>query len=94
VGEKLRGWLILGGGVVFLIVLPIIALTGYFGSTARFMGQVMLSIILVLALIGTSLFGYICIRAQARKWGAGLFIITLLCILAIYYVWAGHLLPI
>ncbi|HID60695.1 MAG TPA: hypothetical protein EYP46_02410 [Hadesarchaea archaeon] len=87
----MRGWLILTGGAVLVVILPLIALTGYFGDLAKLIGQVVLSIVFIIAIIGTGLFGYICIRAQARKWGAGLFIVAILCVLAIYYVWAGHL---
>jgi len=85
----LRGWLILTGAVLLIIVLPIIALT--YSGWVRLVGQIVLSILLILALIGSGLFGYICLRAQAKKWGAGLFIIAALCIVVIYWVWAGHL---
>lgn len=87
----MRGWLILAGAVLLIIVLPIIALTDYFGSLAKLIGQIVLSIVLILALIGSGLFGYICIKAQARKWGAGLFVIAALCVVVIYWLWAGHL---
>ncbi len=73
------------------IILPLVALGGYFVDIARLIGQIVLSIVLILAIVGTGLFGYICIRAQARKWGAGLFVVAALCVLAIYYVWIGHL---
>ena len=84
--KYLRGWLILAGAIILIIVLPIIALTQ--GGWVRLAGQIVLSIILILALIGSGLFGYICVKAQARKWGAGLFAAAVLCIIAIYYLWA------
>lgn len=91
-GECLRGWLILAGAILLIIVLPIIALTDYFGSLARLIGQIVFSIVLILALIGSGLFGYICFKAQAKKWGAGLFVAAVLCILAIFWIWTGRLL--
>jgi len=81
----------LAGAVALIIVIPIIVLTDYFGPLARLIGQIVLSIVLILALIGSGLFGYICIKAQARKWGAGLFVAATLCIVVIYWIWAGHL---
>lgn len=90
-GERLRGWLMLSGAIILIIVLPLIAFTDYFGSLGKTIGQIVISIVLILGLIGTGLFGYICFKAQAKKWGAGLFVIAVLCIIAIYWVWAGHL---
>lgn len=81
----------MAGAVLLIIVLPIIALTNYFGSLARLIGQIVLSIMLILAIIGSGLFGYICFKAQAKKWGAGLFLATALCIVVIYWLWVGHL---
>lgn len=86
--KYLRLWLILAGAIILIIVLPIIALTQ--SGWALLAGKIVLSIVLILALIGSSLFGYICFRAQAKKWGAGLFVIVVLCIIAIYWLWAGH----
>lgn len=86
--KYLRLWLILTGAIILLIILPIVALTQ--SGWVRLAGQVVLSIVLILVLIGTGLFGYICLRARAKKWGAGLIVIALLCIVAIYWVWAGH----
>lgn len=76
------------GAIILIIALPIIALTQ--SGLVRLAGQIVLSIVLILALIGCGLFGYICFRAQARKWGAGLFVIVVLCLIAIYWLWAGH----
>jgi len=84
----LRIWLLLVGAIILLIILPIIALTQ--SGWVQLAGQIVLSIVLLLVLIGTGLFGYICFRARAKKWGAGLFVIALLCIIAIYWLWAGH----
>lgn len=41
---------------------------------------------LVAILIGTGFFSYICFKAQARKWGAGLAAIVALCVIALYWV--------
>jgi hypothetical protein len=81
----------LSGVTVLLIVLPLIAMGGYFGDMARLIGQVVLTIVLILGILATGLFGYICIRAQARKWGAGLLLAAVLLAIAIYWTWAGHL---
>lgn len=86
--KYLRLWLILAGAIILIIVLPIIALTQ--SGWVQLAGQIVLSIVLILALIGSGLFGYICFRAQAKKWGAGLFVIVALCIISIYWLWAGH----
>jgi hypothetical protein len=81
----------LAGALILIIVLPVIALTDAFGYWPMIIGKIVLSIMLILALIGSGLFGYICIKAQARKWGAGLFMAVALCIVVIYWLWAGHL---
>lgn len=81
----------LAGVVVLIIVLPVISLTDYFGSLGRLIGQIVLSIVLILAIIGSGFFGYIFFKAQAKKWGAGLFVAVILCIIITYWLWAGHL---
>lgn len=78
----------MAGVVVLIIVLPVIALTDYFGSLGRLIGQIVLSIVLILAIIGSGFFGYIFFKAQAKKWGAGLFVAVILCIIITYWVWA------
>jgi hypothetical protein len=80
----------LGAVVFLLIVLPLWALTHPPGLV-RLVGQIVLTIDLILVIIGTGLFGYICMKAQARKWGAGLIAVAVLSVLAIYLVWFGHL---
>ena len=87
----MRDWLILVGLVILVIVLPVIALTNYFGSLGRLIGQIVLSIVLILAIIGSGLFGYIFFKAQAKKWGVGLFLAAVLCIIITYWLWAGRL---
>jgi uncharacterized membrane protein (DUF4010 family) len=77
--------------LIFLIVLPVVALGGYFGELARLLGQVVLTIVLVLSIAATGLFGYICLRAQARKWGTGLILLAVLFVVITYLVWTGHL---
>ncbi|MEM2878003.1 MAG: hypothetical protein QXG10_00395 [Candidatus Hadarchaeales archaeon] len=88
----MRGWLILGAICVFVVILPIIALGGYFGDIARTVGQVVLTVVLLGLLVATGAFGYICIRAQAAKWGAGLVLIAVLCLLAVFWIWTGRIL--
>jgi hypothetical protein len=88
-GERLREWLLLAVLAILFIVLPVWALnqTGWI----RLAGQIILTLVLLLVLGATGLFGYICIRAKERKWGAGLWIIALLSILTIYWIWFGSL---
>lgn len=85
----MRGWLIIAGLAALLVILPVVALTQ--GGWIRTLGQIVLTFVFILGIIGTGLFGYICLKAQARKWGAGLVLIALLCIVTIYFVWVGHL---
>jgi len=47
-------------------------------------GKILLGIILVLIAAGSGFFGYICVRAEAKKWAVGMFLITFLCLLALY----------
>jgi quinol-cytochrome oxidoreductase complex cytochrome b subunit len=88
-GENLRGWILLGAAIVCLIVFPLWALTQT--GWINIAGKIILTLVLLLVLGGTGLFGYICLKAQARKWGAGLIIAAILSALAIYVVWVGHL---
>jgi hypothetical protein len=81
----------LSGVAVLLVVIPLVAIGGYFGDLAKLIGQVVLTIVLILGILATGLFGYICIRAQARKWGAGLILAAVLLAIAIYFVWVGRL---
>jgi len=46
--------------------------------------KVVLGIILLLIIAGSGLFGYICFKAQARKWGAGCFAVLALCVVLFY----------
>ncbi len=88
----MRGWAILAGIAVLVVILPVIALTGRFGDLAKLIGQIILTIVAILAMAGFGLFGYICIRAQARKWGVGLVVVAILCLLLIFWLWTGKLL--
>ncbi len=81
----------LAGVFVLVIILPVIALTDYFGSLGRLIGQIVLSIVLIIAIICSGLFGYIFFKAQAKRWGSGLFVAAILCIIVTYWLWAGHL---
>ncbi len=53
-------------------------------SVLVLVGKILLGIFLVLVAAGAGFFGYVCVRAEARKWAAGMFFITLLCLLALY----------
>jgi hypothetical protein len=75
--------------VFLLLVLPIYALTQQ--GLVRTIGQIVLTLVFLLVVGATGLFGYICIKAQARKWGAGLIAVALLALIGIYWIWAGHL---
>ena len=46
--------------------------------------KVVLGLILILVMIGSALFGYICMKARARSWGAGCFVVTILTIIGLY----------
>jgi hypothetical protein len=81
--------LLLGLAVFLLLVLPIYALTQQ--GLVRTIGQIVLTLVFLLVVGATGLFGYICIKAQARKWGAGLIAVALLALIGIYWIWAGHL---
>lgn len=78
----------MAGVVVLVIVLPAIALTNSFGSLGRLIGQIVLSIVFILVMVVSGLFGYIFFKAQAKKWGAGLFVAAILCIIITYWLWA------
>lgn len=88
----MRGWVLLGLAIFIVVVLPVVSLTGVFGDLARLAGQIILTIILAGLLAVLGVFGYICIRAQAAKWGAGLVAISVLLLLAIFWIWTGRVL--
>ncbi|MDI6819813.1 MAG: hypothetical protein QMC89_02770 [Candidatus Hodarchaeaceae archaeon] len=48
--------------------------------------KIVLGLILLLIIIGSGLFGYICWKASARKWGAGCFVVLVACVAAIYWL--------
>ncbi|MFH1822059.1 MAG: hypothetical protein ABH852_06480 [Methanobacteriota archaeon] len=79
---------LLGAVIILAIILPLIGLV--FGSgLIRAAAQVVLTTVLILSIGATSIFGYICMKAQARKWGAGLIIIAVVCLLVIFLIWTG-----
>ena len=79
---------LLGAVIIIAIILPLIGLL--FGSgLIRMAAQVVLTIVLVLTMGATGVFGYICIKDQARKWGVGLIIIAVICLLVIFWIWTG-----
>jgi len=84
----MKEWLLFGGLAAIITVASLFAMTQ--GGLVQSVGQVVLTIELGVLLVGAGLFGYICIRAQAKKWGAGLIVVAVLCAFLIYIVWAGH----
>jgi len=46
--------------------------------------KIVLGLILLIIIAGSGLFGYICLKAQARKWGAGCFAVLALCVVLLY----------
>lgn len=87
----MRGWLILSGIIILAIILPIFARTSEVWWI-HWIGTFVLTLAVGAVMVGTGLFGYICIRAQARKWGAGLIVAAVLCLLVIFWLWTGHFL--
>lgn len=80
--------LLLGVIVAIVVILPLIGL-GFGSGLVRTAAQVVLSIVLICVIGATGIFGYICIKAQAKKWGVGLIIIAVFCLLAIFWIWTG-----
>lgn len=79
---------LLAGLVILVVILPLIGLV--FGTGLVYTAaQVVLTIVLILIIGLTGMFGYICIKAQARKWGVGLIVIAVLCLLVIFWIWTG-----
>ena len=75
--------------VVLAVLLPLIGLV--FGTgLIRVAAQIILTLVLLVVIGATGIFGYICIRAQARKWGAGLILVAILCLLTIFWIWTGR----
>ncbi len=85
----MRGMALIGIVAVLLVILPLIALTQT--GLVRIIGQIVMTLVLLVIAGGAGLFGYICIKAQARKWGTGLIVVAILSVLAIYMVWVGRL---
>jgi hypothetical protein len=46
--------------------------------------KILLGLILLVIIAGSGLFGYICFKAQARKWGAACFGVVAVCIVLFY----------
>jgi len=83
---------LIGTVILLVIVLPLIGLVLGTGSI-RTIAQIILTIVLALAIGATGVFGYICIKAQARKWGVGLILVAIICLLLIFVIWTGKILP-
>jgi len=84
----MRASILLGVIIVIFVILPIIGLA-FFEDWIKTVSQIVLSAVLILVTAGTGVFGYICIKAQAKKWGIGLIIVAVLCLLAIFWIWTG-----
>ena len=84
----MRAWAIAGTILACLIVLPALAVVLASGWV-RLAGQVILSIVLSLILVVFVFFAYVCMRAQARKWGTGLILAAIAILFLIYTTWAG-----
>jgi len=79
---------LLGAVIIIAIILPLIGLL--FGTgLVKTAAQIVLTLVLIVAMGATGVFGYICIKAQARKWGIGLIIIAVVCLLIIFWMWTG-----
>lgn len=52
-------------------------------------GKIIAAIILVIIIGGSSLFGYIAWKAEARKWAAGMFGILVVCVFLFYWLIAA-----
>ncbi|KUO40164.1 MAG: hypothetical protein APZ16_07055 [Candidatus Hadarchaeum yellowstonense] len=84
----MRATYLLGIVVFLVVVLPLIGfLLG--SGLVKLAAQVILTIVLVAVIGATGIFGYICIKAQARKWGLGLFLIAIICLLIVFWLWTG-----
>lgn len=81
-------WAIAGALLALLIILPSLAILLASGWV-KLAGQIVLSIVFGLITAASLLFAYICIRAQARKWGAGLLLAAAVFAFLIYIIWAG-----
>lgn len=84
----MRATYLLGIVVFLVVVLPLIGfLLG--SGLVKLAAQVILTIVLFAVIGATGIFGYICIKAQARKWGLGLFLIAIICLLIVFWLWTG-----
>lgn len=88
IGGKMRTAYLLGIIVFLLIVLPLL---GFFfgGGWIKLIAQIILTLVLVVIIGATGIFGYICIKAQARKWGVGLILVAIICLLIVFWLWTG-----
>ncbi|MEM3420847.1 MAG: hypothetical protein QW835_00730 [Candidatus Hadarchaeum sp.] len=77
------------GIIVFLVI--VLPLLGFFlgGGWVKLIAQIILTIVLIVIIGATGIFGYICIKAQARKWGVGLILVAIICLLIIFWIWTG-----
>ena len=84
----MKVWMIAGTLLALLIILPALAI--FFASGwVKLAGQIVLSIIFGLIAAVFLLFSYICIRAQAKKWGMSLLLAAIVLAFLIYAIWMG-----
>ena len=77
--------------LVLLVLLPVVGMAFFpAGSLVRVAAQLVLSLVLLAVFGGTGIFGYICIRAQAVKWGAGLIVVAIVSLLLTFWMWTGR----
>lgn len=74
--------------VFIVVVLPLI---GFFfgGGWIKLIAQIILTVVLAAVIGATGIFGYICIKAQAAKWGIGLILVAIICLLLVFWLWTG-----
>ena len=73
-------------GIAVLALIVILIAAGCWSLGPWTVLRIIGALILGGIVFGTGLFGTICFKARARAWGAGLFALTALCVLGIYWL--------
>lgn len=84
----MKVWAAVGALFALLIILPALAIE-FAGGWIKLAGQIVLSLVFALIAAACLLFSYICVRAKAGKWGAGLLVLAIIFIFGVYAIWAG-----